>query len=65
MPDLMVENQDVWNVLSIGCSQWRDNALDYSVIIEIAKAMSIEISTVFFKKLKAYEETVSKMRGKR
>jgi len=32
--------------------------LDFGVIIEMAKAMNIEINQTFFKKLRAYESTI-------
>lgn len=63
MPELLEENQSSSELFRLASSQWRTGpngvyALDYGVIIEMAKAMDIEIDGAFFEKLKAFETVV-------
>jgi hypothetical protein len=63
MPEIVDENRKIWQLLELASSQWRVGfgeiyGLDYGVIIEMAKAMNIEINTLFFEKLKAFEDIV-------
>lgn len=63
MPEMQEENQRIYELLNLASSQWRAGpsgvyALDYGVIIEMAKAMDIDIDGAFFEKLKAFELTV-------
>ncbi len=62
MPDIFDENSRLWYLLGLASSQWKAGfegayILDYGVIIEMAKAMKIEINTLFFEKLRVFEVT--------
>ena len=63
MPELLEENQRIYELFNLGASQCRLGpsgvyAFDYGVIIEMSKAMDIEIDGAFFEKLKAFETVV-------
>ena len=63
MPELLEENQRIYEFFHLGESQWRVGpsgayALDYGVIIEMAKAMNIEVDGAFFEKLKTFEGAI-------
>lgn len=63
MPELLDDNRDIWYLLQLSLNQWRVGmedpyGLDFGVIIEMARAMDMEINQIFFEKLKAYEKTV-------
>ena len=62
-PEVIDGNREIWYLLQLAGTQWRTSmagpeGLDYGVIIEMAKAMAIEINQNFFEKLRAYEITM-------
>ena len=70
MPEIIEGNKDIWNLFNICSNQWRagfsgPSGFDFSVAIEVAKAMGIEINQSFFEKLRAYEVTTLNEIGKR
>lgn len=56
-------NEEVFNLLTLCSTQWRAGfsgayGLDYNVVIELARALEVEIDQTFLEKVRAFEHEV-------
>ncbi len=70
MPDILLENEQIWELVSLGSGQIRVGAesvigFDYGILMKMAQAIGIRIDRGFFRKIKAVESVVFKKEKKK